>query len=75
MAANLVLLDVIPGPPGPRVGTGELIFIAIVVLMLTGAAVVGFVFLLRWLVRAKSPVTQTSSRASAGFQPNSPNQP
>ena len=73
MIAKLILLDVIPGPPSRGVSTGELIFVAIIVLMLAGAAIAGFVFLLRWLLRAKS--TQTPSQPTAEFQPNSPNQP
>ena len=75
MIANLLWLDIRPGPPSPGVGAGEFIFVAIVVLMLTGAAIVGFVFLLRWLLRARSPMTQAVSQAGAKFQPNSPNQP
>jgi hypothetical protein len=74
MIANL-LLDVIPGPPSPGASKGELIFVAIVILMLTGAAITGFVFLLRWLLRAKSTGTQTVPQTAGQFQPNSPNQP
>ena len=70
MVANL-LLDIAPGPLGP--GTGELIFVATVVLMLTGTTIAGFVFLWRWLMRTKRQTPQTS--APPEFQPNSPNQP
>ena len=52
MIANLFLFDIRPGPPSPGVGTAELIFIAIVVLVLTGAAIAGFVFLVRRLTKA-----------------------
>lgn len=73
MITKLLLLDLSPGPPSPGVGMGELIFVAIVVLMLTAAAVAGFVFLLRRLLRSKHQVAQTS--VPPEFQPNSPNQP
>ena len=75
MIANSILLDITPGPPSHGLGIGEVIFVAIAVLILTGAAIAGFVFMLRCLLRAKSPVTQSASHASAEFQPNSPNQP
>jgi hypothetical protein len=75
MIANSLLLDVIPGPPSPGVTTGEMIFVGVVVLMLTGAAIVGFIFFLRWLLRMKPSGTQAASQATAEFQPNSPNQP
>lgn len=58
MIANLLLLDIRPGPPGPSVGTGELIFVALVVLVLTGAAIAGFVFLVRRLTKTAGPGTR-----------------
>jgi hypothetical protein len=58
MIADLLLLDVTPGPPSPGVGIGELIFVAIVVLMLTGAAIVGFVFLVRRLTKTAGSGTR-----------------
>jgi hypothetical protein len=51
MFANLVLLDIAPAPPSPGVGTGELILVSVVVLILTGAAIAGFVFLVRRLMK------------------------
>jgi hypothetical protein len=56
--ANLLLLDIRPGPPSPGVGTGELIFVALVVLMLTGAAIAGFVFLVRRLTKTAGSGTR-----------------
>ena len=56
--ANLLLLDIRPGPPSPGVGTGELIFVTLVVLMLTGAAITGFVFLVRRLTKTAGSGTR-----------------
>ena len=70
---SLLLLDVAP-IPRIRVTPGGLVFVAIAVLMLTGAAVSGFVFLVRrLLLRARHQVMQAS--VPPKFQPNSPNQP
>ena len=58
MTANLLLLDIRPGPTGPGVAAGEFILVAIVVLMLTGAAIAGFVFLVRRLTRTAGSGTR-----------------
>ena len=73
MIASLLLLDVRPDPVPTASGAAGLILIGIVVLMLSVAAIVGFVFLLRWFLRAKAATAPTP--ATAEFQPNSPNQP
>jgi hypothetical protein len=58
MIAHLLLLDIRPGPPNSVGGAGELIFVAIVVLMLTLAAVGAFVFLVRRLRKTAGPGTR-----------------
>ncbi|HXT64232.1 MAG TPA: hypothetical protein VN696_14440 [Pyrinomonadaceae bacterium] len=73
MIASLWWLDVRPDPVPTGSGITVLILIGIVVLMLSVAAIVGFVFLLRWFLCAKAASAQTP--ATAEFQPNSPNQP
>ena len=73
MRASLLWLDVRPDPVPTASGITVLILIGMVVLMLSVAAIVGFVFLLRWFLRAKAATAQTP--ATAEFQPNSPNQP
>jgi hypothetical protein len=74
MIANLMLPDVRPDPIPAGTGTTALILIAFAVLMLSVAAIVGFVFLLRWLRRAQASPSQTQV-ATRNFQPNNPNQP
>lgn len=73
MIADLLLLDVRPDPVPAGNGATGLILIGVVVLMLSAAAIVGFVFLLRWLLRAKIATARTP--ATVEFQPNSANQP
>lgn len=74
MILSLLLFDVRPNPVPTGAGVTGLILIGIVVLMLSAAAVAGFVFLLRWMLRQKTAVTPTQHPGTA-FQPNSPNQP
>ena len=74
MIANLLLLDVRPDPVPAGSGALGLVLIGIVVLMLSAAAIFGFVFLLRWLLSTKAATPQTQ-HATPEFQPNSPNQP
>jgi hypothetical protein len=81
MMSNLLLLDVAPDPVTPVTGIGALILIAVIVLMLTAATIVGFIFLLKRIRRSRQPAF--SSRAEDGlsesqvgqFQPSHPNQP
>jgi hypothetical protein len=65
---NLLLLDIGPGS-GPVGGMAGLILLAIVVVMFSGALIVGLVFLLKRLARP------SSSTVNQRPQPNSPNQP
>jgi hypothetical protein len=75
---NLVLLDVRPDPISVA-GPVGLILLALVVLMITVALVVGFVFLLRRRRRAgRNPASggrSMSPGASKQPQPSNPNQP
>jgi hypothetical protein len=75
MTLNFLLLDVAPNPVSTGTGVASLLLIAIAVLMMTGAAVVGFVFLLRSLLRKKAPTNQSLGQATPELQPSSPNQP
>jgi len=51
---NILLLDVAPDPVSAGVGIAGLILIAVVVLMITAAVLVGFVFLFKQLRRNDS---------------------
>jgi hypothetical protein len=75
MITNLLLLDVRPEPVSTGVGAAGLIVIGVVVLMFSAAALVGFVFLLRWLLRSKPQNVQNAAQAAPKFQPSNPNQP
>jgi hypothetical protein len=76
------LFDVSPDPV-PVVGVGGLILLALLVLMFTGALIVGFVFLLKRLMQgstrrvsnptAREDLPQTGPAGQ--FQPSNPNQP
>ena len=87
MMNHILLLDVAPDPVSAGVGIAGLILIAIVVLMITAAVLVGFVFLFK---RLKGNDAGGSTRlvvgdvclnldraaSQSGPQPqNSPNQP
>jgi flagellar basal body-associated protein FliL len=76
MVTSLPLLDIGTDPVGnPLTGVG-LVLIAIIVLMLTAATVIGFVFLLRWLRRQPpSNAVAGTSQPVPQFQPSNPNQP
>ena len=54
MINHLLLLDVAPDPVSAGVGIAGLILIAVVVLMVTAAVLVGFVFLFKWLSRTNA---------------------
>ena len=69
---NLLFLFDIPPEPKPVAGVAGLILLAFVVLMLTTALVVGFVFLLRRLRRSK--IVEPAPDARMAAQPSSPNQ-
>jgi hypothetical protein len=72
-----LLLDVAPDPVTPVIGIGGLILIAVIVLMLAAAAIVGFVFLLKRVMR-RQPKTEVALREGepvTQFQASSPNQP
>lgn len=71
MIGTLLLFDVAPEPVHAGIGMTALVLIGIVALMISAAAVVGFVFLLRWILRAKAHHTPAGSK----LQPSSPNQP
>ena len=80
MISALLLFDVTPDPVSSGVGVTGLILIGVVVLILSVAALVGFVFLLRWLLRgsrsgASPTVREGSSQNATQFQPSNPNQP
>ncbi|HEV8590187.1 MAG TPA: hypothetical protein VGQ72_15070 [Pyrinomonadaceae bacterium] len=74
MITNFLLLDVRPDPVSTGIGVTGLILIGVVVLMLTAAAITGFVFSMRWFLRAKLRTNAAPERASK-LQPSSPNQP
>ncbi|HEY3104662.1 MAG TPA: hypothetical protein VGJ69_13820 [Pyrinomonadaceae bacterium] len=74
MMTNFLLLDVRPDPIPTGIGVTGLILIGVVVLMLTAAAITGFVFLMRWFLRAKLRANAAPERAPK-LQPSSPNQP
>jgi hypothetical protein len=75
---NLLLLDVRPDPVSVA-GPVGLILLALVVLMITVALVVGFVFLLKRLRRNGGNPASVGRSISSGApeqpQPNNPNQP
>ena len=82
---HLLLLDAAPEPVSVGIGIAGFILVAVVVLMLTAAALVGFVFLLKRL-RRSGPGTRVvvgdvclnldSAAAPSAAQPqSSPNQP
>ena len=78
MITDFLLLDVRPDPVPTGIGVTGLILIGVVVLMLTAAAITGFVFLMRWLLRAKlrtNAATERTPQLAPGLQPSSPNQP
>jgi hypothetical protein len=64
---DLLLLDVRPDPV-PVGGTAGLILLTIVVVMFSGALIVGLVFLLKRLAR------RSGSTVNQHPQPNNPNQ-
>lgn len=65
----LLLLDVAPDPVSTGIGIAGLAFVAIIVLMLTAAVLLGAVFLFR-------RIRKTSDRAShVVARQSSPNQP
>jgi hypothetical protein len=74
MMTNFLLLDVRPDLVPTGIGVAGLILIGVVVLMLTAVTIVGFVFLMRWLLRAKLRTNAAPERAP-NLQPSSPNQP
>ena len=78
MISSLLLFDMAPDPVrGPLIGAAGLILIAVIVLMLAAGAIVGFVFLLKRVMR-RQPKTEAALREGAPvtqFQASSPNQP
>lgn len=69
MITYLLLLDLAPDPVSTGIGIAGLAFVAIVVLMITAAVLLGAVFLFR-------RIRKTSERASRLDAPqSSPNQP
>ncbi len=87
MMNHILLFDAAPEPVSVGLGIAGLILVAVVVLMLTAAALVGFVFLFKRLRRNGSTRlvvgdvclnldNATASRSNPGPQPqSSPNQP
>ena len=63
MMNYILLLDAAPDPISAGVGIAGLILIGVVVLMITGAALVGFVFLIK---RLRSNDAARSQRLTAG---------
>jgi flagellar basal body-associated protein FliL len=72
MTPYLLFLDVTPDPVSSGTSAVVLILIGVVALLITAAAVFAFVFLLRYLLRAKTPA---ASKVTSEFQPSNPNQP
>jgi len=72
---HFLLLDVAPDPVSAGIGIVGLFLIGVVVLMVTAAVILGLVFLLRSLLRAKRQPNAISANAPAPVQPSSPNQP
>lgn len=80
MISAVLLFDVTPDPVRSGIGVTGLILIGVVALILSAAALVGFVFLLRRLLRGNrqgtSPTAREgSSQKASQFQPSNPNQP
>lgn len=69
---GLLFLDSAPDPPSAAVGIGVLIVLAIIVLALVSALIVGFVLLLVWPKRSKAKVALVT--AGSAPQLSSPNQ-
>lgn len=65
----LLLLDVAPDPVSTGIGIAGLAFVAIVVVMLTAAVLLGAVFLFRRIRKASDP------QSRLGVGQSSPNQP
>jgi hypothetical protein len=84
---HIFLLDVAPDPVSAGIGVAGLILIGVVVLMITAAALVGFVFLFKRLRRNDAGVSTRlvvgdvclnldNAAPQANLQPqSSPNQP
>ena len=84
MLNHVLLLDVAPDPVSTGVGMAGLILVAVVVLMLTAAVLVGFVFLFKRLRRNGSTrlvvgdvcLNLDNAASQSNPQPqSSPNQP
>jgi hypothetical protein len=88
MMNHFLLLDLAPEPVSAGVGIAGLILIGVVVLMITGAVLVGFVFLFKRLRRNDAGgstrlvvgdvclnLDNATPQANPQPQPSSPNQP
>ena len=78
MKTDLLLLDAAPDPVSSGFGVAGLILVAVVVLTTSAATLVGFVFLLRGLLRSKARTNtaiSAATQAAPELQPSSPNQP
>ena len=60
---HLFVLDVAPDPVSTGIGIAGLVFVAMVVLMITAAVLLGAVFLFK---RIRKPSERTSSRVMVG---------
>lgn len=69
---GLLLLDLAPDLPSAAGGIGVVIVLAIIVLALVSALILGFVLLLVWRKRSKARVALVA--AGSAPQPSSPNQ-
>jgi hypothetical protein len=69
--AYLLLLDAAPEPISAGLGIAGLVFVAIVVLMITAAVLLGAVFLFRAIRKSSA----RSARVAGGQHQTNPNQP
>jgi hypothetical protein len=66
---NPILLDVAPDPVSTGIGIAGLAFVAIVVVLLTAAVLLGAVFLFRRIRKAHNPPSRLDVRQSSPNQP------
>ena len=74
MTLQLLFLDVAPDPVSSGMSAVVLILIGVVALMITAATVLGFVFGLRAILRARTSVRAAKPQTNSEFQPSNPNQ-
>lgn len=74
MTTILLMFDVAPEPVSTGTSVVVLILTGIVALMITAAALLGFVFGLRAWLRTRTSA-KAGTRPAPEFQPSNPNQP